>query len=59
MTQQTRRISQKYFDKNGGIDEVFNNLEKKQEFEKFLSKLLDSKFLTKKVSWTQKRNKTK
>lgn len=59
MTQQTRRISQKYFDKNGGIDEVFNNLDKKQEFEKFLTKLLDSKFLKKKVSWTQKRNKTK
>lgn len=49
----------RYMDKNGGIDNVFNNLEKKKEYEKFLTKLLGKLGELDKPSirWTQKRNK--
>jgi hypothetical protein len=58
--QQIRKITQKYFEKNGGIDEVFNNIDKKNEYEKFLTKLLNAKLVKGKrvsISWKQKRAK--
>ena len=51
------KIRQKYMEKNGGIDEVFNDLNKKNDYEKFLKLLLNRKTSIKKVKWTQKRNK--
>ena len=42
------KIRQKYIEKNGGLDEVFNNLDKKKKYEKFLTEMLN-------VKWTQKR----
>lgn len=58
MTQQTRRISEKYFQKHGGIDVVFNDLGRKMEYEKFLAEILN-KIGGKNVSWKQKRSKGK
>jgi hypothetical protein len=50
------KIRQKYIEKNGGLDEVFNNIDKKNDYERFLTKLLSSKLMGKKnISWTQKR----
>ena len=51
------KIRQKYMEKNGGIDEVFNDLNKKNDYEKFLKLLLNRKTSIKKVKWTQKRSK--
>jgi hypothetical protein len=45
--------------KNGGIDNVFNDLDKKNEYEKFLTKLLGRLGELEKpsIKWIQKRNK--
>jgi len=44
------KIRQKYIEKNGGLEKVFNEKENKDKYEKFLTKLYS-------ISWKQKRNK--
>jgi hypothetical protein len=46
-------LRQKYIDKNGGIYEIVNNLDKKQKYEKYLAKLIN-----KNIKWTSKRIKS-
>jgi hypothetical protein len=45
---------QVYLAKNGGIDIVVNDLDKKIKYEKFISKLLSSKLVKgKSITWKQ------
>jgi DNA polymerase III delta subunit len=50
------KIRQKYIEKNGGLENVFSTIESKDEYAKFLTKLLSTKLMGKKsISWKQKR----
>jgi hypothetical protein len=50
------KIRQKYITKNGGLENVFSTIESKDEYAKFLTKLLSTKLMGKKsISWKQKR----
>jgi hypothetical protein len=54
------KIRQKYLEKNGGLENVFNTIENKDKYAKFLTKLLNAKLVKGKkvsVSWKQKRAK--
>jgi hypothetical protein len=52
----------RYLRKNGGIYEIVNDLDKKQKYEKFLSKLLNACLIDKSdktFKWKQKRKMRK
>lgn len=51
------RLRRKYLEKNGGIDEVVNNLDKQKQYVKFLSKILTKSKRHINLSWKQKRKK--
>lgn len=50
---QQHRARNRYINKNGGIEAIVNNLDTKNKYEKFLTKLLGIKTF----SWKQKRSR--
>ena len=50
---QQYKVRERYINKNGGIEEIVNNLDKQNDYVKFLTKLLGVKTF----SWKQKRSR--